>query len=108
MLDKNTYDDDKIMLRWEHRVLRRLLVKLSKTAGVLPTSMFLKGVECRDRDTVAGGGFADIFHASYQAQEVALKRLRVSFSSEDGTDGAHSTVRSIDLIFLCSALTLRM
>ncbi len=83
------------ILRYDHRVeLRHLLVRLSKAAGVLPTSIFLKDVECWDRDSVAGGGFADIFRARHIGQEVALKRLRVFLSSKEET-ASYNAVRSI-------------
>ncbi|TCD66289.1 hypothetical protein EIP91_001580 [Steccherinum ochraceum] len=62
--------------------LRRLLVQLSRSAGILPSHLFLDGIVCLNRDTVAGGGFADIFMGSYEGQPVALKRLRV-FKAED-------------------------
>lgn len=67
----------------DHRFLRRLLVKLSKASGQLPPSLLLRGVVCSDRDSVAGGGFADIFRATYNDQPVALKRLR---AFQKGTD----------------------
>ncbi len=43
---------------------------------MVPRSSLIKGVQLQDRDPVAGGGFADIFRASYNGQLVALKRLR--------------------------------
>ncbi len=80
-------DDTVLILPWRQRFqLRHLLVRFSKASGILPASMFLKGVECGIRDTVAGGGFADIYRATYQGQEVALKKLR---SVRSGEKGAH-------------------
>ncbi|KAH8080722.1 kinase-like domain-containing protein [Cristinia sonorae] len=64
-------------------VLLRLLVKLSKVSGVLPHCLFLYGIVCPNRDSVTGGGFADIFRGTYGAQHVALKRLRVFKSDLD-------------------------
>lgn len=55
---------------------RRLLVKLSEMCGILPSSLSITGVENCSQEPVAGGGFADIFLASYQGKHVALKCLR--------------------------------
>lgn len=55
---------------------RRLLVKLSENGGILPPSLTITGVENCEKEPVAGGGFADIFRASYKGEVVALKRLR--------------------------------
>ncbi|TCD63455.1 hypothetical protein EIP91_005396 [Steccherinum ochraceum] len=57
--------------------IRRLLIKLSREARILPSSLFLIGVKCRVRESVNGGAFADIYRASYHGEPVALKRLRV-------------------------------
>ena len=65
------------------RCLRRLLVKLSKASGALPPSLLLHGIVCCNRDSVAGGGFADIFCGAYDEKPVALKRLRVFKTDED-------------------------
>lgn len=89
MLDNSPFANDseaRISLQSDNRnEIRRLLVGLSKAAGVLPTSIFLGDVECRgtDRETIAGGGFADIFRATYRGQKVALKRLRVFSSAKE-------------------------
>ena len=94
MLDEHLcVDEARASLRSDNRIeLRHLLVRLSKAAGVLPTSIFLEDVECHgtDRDTIAGGGFADIFRATYRGQKVALKRLRV-FSSQEAV-GSYNAV----------------
>ncbi|CAL1710290.1 unnamed protein product [Somion occarium] len=61
-----------------HRyTLRRLLIRLSRESHILPSSLFLSGVVCKDRDAFGGGAFADIFQAKYNGKMVALKRLRV-------------------------------
>ncbi len=90
MLDENACSDELPILQWSHRVaLRRLLVRLSKAAGVLPMSIFLSGVECTDRNCIAGGGFADIYLATYKGRKVALKRLRVYHLGKRETDMYH-------------------
>ena len=67
------YDDDG--QRSRHRA-HRLLVKLSQNCGILPSFLSIIGIENCGKEPVAGGGFADIFRASYQGEDVALKRLR--------------------------------
>lgn len=96
MLDENVSDDGIPTLQQDHRIeLRHLLVRLSKAAGVLPSSMFLQNVQCIDRESVAGGAFADIFVAVYQGQQVALKRHRTFLAgrAEADTYNAVSMVR---------------
>ncbi len=64
--------------------IRRLLMGLARKTGTLPKTLFLQGIECKDRDPVGGGGFADIYLASYNGQPVALKRIRTfSMTSVD-------------------------
>lgn len=55
---------------------RRLLVKLSETCGILPSSLNISGVKDCETEAVGAGGFADIYRASYNGEYVALKRLR--------------------------------
>ncbi|KAG7091225.1 hypothetical protein E1B28_010276 [Marasmius oreades] len=62
---------------------RRLLVKLSETCDKLPLSLFIKGVERADEQATFGGGFGDVYRASYNGQYVALKRMRI-FSRDPG------------------------
>lgn len=57
-------------------ILRRLLIALSRNTKTVPRSFVISGIQLQDRDAVSGGGFADIFRASYRGQPVALKRLR--------------------------------
>lgn len=58
--------------------LRRLLIKLSKTAEIIPSGLFLDHVLCDDRETLQIGGYADIFRGTVHGRAIALKRLRVS------------------------------
>ncbi|KAH8099662.1 kinase-like domain-containing protein, partial [Cristinia sonorae] len=61
-----------------HRhVLRRLLVKICRDTESLPATLFLNDIKCDSFHSVAGGSFADIYHADYDGSRVALKRLRV-------------------------------
>ncbi|KAJ7224227.1 kinase-like domain-containing protein, partial [Mycena pura] len=59
------------------RKARRLLVKLSEVSDTLPASLFICGVLRLDKEAMFGGTFGDIYRASYQGQDVALKRIRV-------------------------------
>ncbi|KAF5345020.1 hypothetical protein D9758_010424 [Tetrapyrgos nigripes] len=56
---------------------RRLLVRLSETCDKLPSSLFIKGVERPDEQATFGGGFGDVYRATYNGQHVALKRMRI-------------------------------
>lgn len=72
MLDKHRSDDPRF---W--RGARRLLVKISVVSGIIPTSLTIQGVTLLEKEAVFGGGFADIYKASYKNSEVALKRMRI-------------------------------
>ena len=76
-------------------ILRRLLIGLSKKAQLLPDSLFVEGVICNDKNSVACGGYADVYRAVYCGREVALKRMRV-FSS----DSSEKEMKSVSLCVL--------
>jgi hypothetical protein len=60
------------------RKAMRLLQKLSTASGILPSDLFIQGVDIGpNRDPVARGGFADIFLGTYKDGLVAVKRLHV-------------------------------
>jgi hypothetical protein len=53
-----------------------LLVKLSADTHILPTYLFVQGVDIGSiRDPSHGGGFADIYRGRYKGLEVAVKKL---------------------------------
>ncbi|KAJ7577050.1 kinase-like domain-containing protein [Mycena floridula] len=56
---------------------RRLLVRLSETCDKLPSTLFIKGVCEPDTQASYGGGFGDVYRASYKGRVVALKRMRL-------------------------------
>ncbi|KAJ6476335.1 kinase-like domain-containing protein [Mycena sanguinolenta] len=61
----------------EHtRMALRIVRKLSESCDRLPSSLFIFGVEERDEHPTFGGGFGDIYRASYGGERVALKRMR--------------------------------
>ena len=49
----------------------------------LPSTLFLKGVRCVEKESMAGGAFADIFIGEYEGQKVALKRLKLYQKTEE-------------------------
>ena len=58
------------------RKAHRLVVKLSENCGILPASINITGVIHRGKVPVSGGGFADVYQATYEGKLVALKCLR--------------------------------
>ncbi|KAJ7504391.1 kinase-like domain-containing protein [Mycena galericulata] len=75
ILDKGSYqsaEDEGFTLK-----ARRLLVKLSEASDTLPSSLFIQGVSRLDKEATFGGTFGDIYRASFQGRDVALKRIRV-------------------------------
>ncbi|KAF8137862.1 hypothetical protein K438DRAFT_2120159 [Mycena galopus ATCC 62051] len=61
----------------EHaRMALRIIRKLSESCNMFPSSLFIVGVNGRDEHPSFGGGFGDIYSASYDGQRVALKRMR--------------------------------
>lgn len=49
----------------------------------MPRSLMLYGVDLREKDARARGGYAEVFQAFYGGKLVALKRLRLLPSAED-------------------------
>jgi hypothetical protein len=58
--------------------------KLSEIHEQLPTSLFIRGVNDPDEHPTFGGGFGDVYRASYQGKIVALKRIR-TFTADSTT-----------------------
>ncbi|KAJ7468550.1 kinase-like domain-containing protein [Mycena latifolia] len=55
---------------------RRLIRKLSKACDMLPSALFITGVTGREEHPTFGGGYGDVYRASYDNKPVALKHLR--------------------------------
>ncbi|KAJ7233323.1 kinase-like domain-containing protein [Mycena rebaudengoi] len=55
---------------------RKILLQLSEACDKLPSSLFITGVTERDQEPTFGGGFGDIYRASYAGKTVALKHMR--------------------------------
>ncbi|KAF7349185.1 Kinase-like protein [Mycena sanguinolenta] len=69
--------DNGFIVAQEHtKMALRIIRKLSESCDKLPSSLFIIGVEGRDEYPTFGGGFGDIYRASYGDQRVALKRMR--------------------------------
>ena len=75
VLDTQGFPFDESGQRSQHNA-HWLLVKLSENCGILSSSLSIVGIDNCSKEPVVGGGFADIFWASYQGEDVALKRLR--------------------------------
>lgn len=75
MIDQKGFASDLSGLKQKQKI-HRFLVKLSENCGILPPTLSVSGIINCSREPVNGGGFADIFRASFHGEEVALKRLR--------------------------------
>ncbi|THU85549.1 hypothetical protein K435DRAFT_386447 [Dendrothele bispora CBS 962.96] len=74
---QDVLDKAYLLSQEENARARRLLVRLSETCDKLPSSLFIKGVEKPDEQAAFGGGFGDVYRATYGAKHVALKRMRI-------------------------------
>ncbi|KAF7349166.1 Kinase-like protein [Mycena sanguinolenta] len=70
-LDRGTIPDSSSRSKARH-----LIQKVSEAREQLPSSLFIEGVNDHDEHPTFGGGFGDIYQASYQGKRVALKRIR--------------------------------
>ncbi|KAJ7717076.1 kinase-like domain-containing protein [Mycena maculata] len=69
--------DRGFLINQEHsRMAHRIIRKLSESCDKLPSSLFITGVSGREDQPRFGGGFGDIYRASYSNQTVALKHMR--------------------------------
>jgi len=66
--------------RWQ---ISSLILKLSTRSNKLPASLVVNDVTRLDKESIAGGGFADIYRGEYKGKPVALKRLRVYRTNDD-------------------------
>ncbi|KAJ7202467.1 kinase-like domain-containing protein [Mycena haematopus] len=73
---QETLDRGFIMVQEHTKMALRIIRKLSALCDKLPSSLFIVGVTGRDEHPTFGGGFGDIYRASYDGQRVALKRMR--------------------------------
>ncbi|KAJ6468974.1 hypothetical protein DFH09DRAFT_955405, partial [Mycena vulgaris] len=73
---QNTLDRGYLIRNEDSSRARRLILKLSEACDKLPSSLFITGVTQHDEHVAFGGGFGDIYRASYDGKTVALKRIR--------------------------------
>ncbi|KAF8130496.1 hypothetical protein K438DRAFT_1740076 [Mycena galopus ATCC 62051] len=72
--------DRGFLMKQEHtRMAFRIIRKLSESRDMLSTSLYIVGVHDREEHPSFGGGFADVYRASYRNQPVALKCMRLFF-----------------------------
>jgi hypothetical protein len=55
---------------------RRIIRKLSEACDKLPSSLFITGVTGKEEHPTFGGGYGDIFRATYDNRIVAMKYMR--------------------------------
>ncbi|KAF4569714.1 hypothetical protein EYR40_008693 [Pleurotus pulmonarius] len=70
--------------------LLKVMIRLSEICHILPSSLFLAGVDVLGNDATYWGSFSNVYRASYLGQTVALKRMRVF---ETDTEAAQSKIR---------------
>jgi hypothetical protein len=58
--------------------------KVAESGEQLPSSLFITGVTDHDEHPTFGGGFGDVYQASYDGKRVALKRIR-TFTADSTT-----------------------
>ncbi|KAJ7802403.1 hypothetical protein B0H14DRAFT_1660481 [Mycena olivaceomarginata] len=63
---------------------RKLMQKVAESGEQLPSSLFITGVNDHDEHPSFGGGFGDVYQASYDGKRVALKRIRI-FTADSTT-----------------------
>ncbi|KAF7326880.1 Kinase-like protein [Mycena venus] len=73
---QNTLDQGFFPERKHNPKARRLILKLSEACDRLPSSLFITGVTGRAEHATFGGGFGDIYQATYDGKAVALKHIR--------------------------------
>lgn len=84
-----------------HSTLRRLLLRLSKEAAIMPSALFLHGVECTGTDAipVGEGHFSEVFRGSYNGKPVALKRLRVYQLARNGEENTKAGLPNDSMVY---------
>ncbi|KAJ7886899.1 kinase-like domain-containing protein, partial [Mycena leptocephala] len=96
---QNTLDRGFLIEKENNSKARRLILKLSEACDRLPSSLFITGVTGRNEHAIFGGGFGDIYQASYAGKTVALKHIR--------TFHRNAEQRRIRLQFCREALVLQ-
>ena len=68
----------------------KMLVRCARERSILPSNLFLTGVEKEGQDPVGGGGFSDVWKGTYQEKYIAVKVLR-TFSLRQAADSQDYT-----------------
>ncbi|KAJ7663065.1 kinase-like domain-containing protein [Mycena polygramma] len=66
-----------------------MLLRLTTTSNRLPSSIFISGVVDCDEHPTFGGGYGEIYRATYGKKLVAVKRLRVWHGQHEEAGRAH-------------------
>lgn len=74
--------------------LRHLIMSISVSTAFLPSSLFLRGVACVDKETIGAGSFGEVFRGEYDSRPVALKKLRVFRTTDEAKKEALRKVHS--------------
>lgn len=67
----------------EHSFFRMILSKAAKNSAVLPSCLYVTGVQKTGDHPVSGGGYADVWRGQFGETPVALKVLRFFGSQSD-------------------------
>ncbi|KAF7340962.1 PINc domain-containing protein [Mycena sanguinolenta] len=74
---QNTLDKGFLLAHEDSRMARRIIRKLVCSSDKLPSALFITGITGKEEHPTFGGGFADIYRASYDNRVVALKYMRI-------------------------------
>ncbi|KAJ7231335.1 kinase-like domain-containing protein [Mycena rebaudengoi] len=73
---QHTLDRGLLIAQEHNSKAQRMMIKLSNAYDKFPSSLFITGVSGRDDYATFGGGFGDIYRASYDGKTIALKHMR--------------------------------
>ncbi|KAF7374431.1 hypothetical protein MSAN_00327200 [Mycena sanguinolenta] len=73
---QNTLDKGFLLTQKDGPMARRIIRKLACSSDKLPSALFITGITGKEEYPTFGGGFADIYRASYNNRTVALKYMR--------------------------------
>ncbi|KAH8793651.1 kinase-like domain-containing protein [Flagelloscypha sp. PMI_526] len=76
-----------ILLRQHRRKAMRLIQKIAAEHHTLPPTLELKAVEPA-KHPFGGGGYSDVYKASWHGTSICVKRLRIYLDPESGSAGA--------------------
>ncbi|KAJ6457353.1 hypothetical protein C8R45DRAFT_1033457 [Mycena sanguinolenta] len=74
---QNMLDKGFLLAQEDGRMARRIIRKLVCNSDKVPSALLITGITGKEEHPTFGGGFADIYRASYNNRVVALKYMRV-------------------------------